>query len=56
MLRKTGIIHGDVKPQNVLIFKDDFGKYVAKVTDFDIQPSSQGAGHPDAMLYALGCT
>jgi serine/threonine protein kinase len=34
MLRRTGIIHGDVKPQNVLIFEDDSGKYVAKVADF----------------------
>src|SRR5438046_9225474 len=29
-----GIIHGDVKPQNILIFKDDSGNYVAKVADF----------------------
>lgn len=28
------IIHGDIKPENVLIFKDDAGAYTAKVTDF----------------------
>lgn len=44
MLRKTGIIHGDVKPQNVLIFKDEFGKYVAKVTDFGYSTVFAGSG------------
>jgi serine/threonine protein kinase len=28
------IIHGDIKPENILIFKDDAGAYIAKVTDF----------------------
>ncbi|KAL9037051.1 MAG: hypothetical protein Q9214_005866, partial [Letrouitia sp. 1 TL-2023] len=28
------IVHGDVKPQNVLIFGEDPGRYVAKVSDF----------------------
>lgn len=28
------IIHGDIKPQNVLIFKDDDGGYAARMTDF----------------------
>lgn len=28
------IIHGDIKPQNVLIFEDNPGDYVAKMTDF----------------------
>ena len=44
MLRKTGIIHGDVKPQNVLIFKHEFGKYVAKVTDFGYSTVFAGSG------------
>jgi serine/threonine protein kinase len=30
----AGIIHGDIKPQNVLIFKDDSDLYVAKIADF----------------------
>jgi serine/threonine protein kinase len=30
----VGIIHGDIKPQNVLVFKGDSGGYTAKVTDF----------------------
>jgi serine/threonine protein kinase len=29
-----GIIHGDVKPENALIFRRDDGSYVARVTDF----------------------
>ena len=29
-----GIIHGDIKPQNVLIFEDQPGRYTAKVMDF----------------------
>jgi serine/threonine protein kinase len=28
------MIHGDIKPENVLIFKDDQGRYVGKMTDF----------------------
>jgi serine/threonine protein kinase len=28
------IIHGDIKPENVLIFKDDVHLYAAKLTDF----------------------
>jgi len=28
------VIHGDIKPQNVLVFKDDTGKTTVKVADF----------------------
>ena len=28
------VVHGDLKPENVLIFKDSAGKYSAKVIDF----------------------
>ena len=31
---KEGVIHGDIKPENVLVFSEDDGAYVAKVTDF----------------------
>jgi len=30
----TDIVHGDIKPDNVLIFADELGKYKARVTDF----------------------
>jgi len=29
-----GIVHGDLKPGNVLVFKDETGNYVARVADF----------------------
>lgn len=31
---KEGIIHGDIKPANVLIFENDSKQYVARVADF----------------------
>ena len=31
---KTGIIHGDIKPANVLIFSNGSSQYTAKVADF----------------------
>ncbi|KAI1631178.1 TPR-like protein [Biscogniauxia mediterranea] len=33
-MHSNRIIHGDVKPENVLIFEGEFRKYRAKVTDF----------------------
>ncbi|RSL55346.1 hypothetical protein CEP54_009405 [Fusarium duplospermum] len=33
-LHEVGIIHGDIKPANVLIFKDPQLTYVAKIADF----------------------
>ncbi|KAL8678042.1 MAG: hypothetical protein Q9186_005573 [Xanthomendoza sp. 1 TL-2023] len=33
-MHSLGIIHGDLKPQNVLIFQDHAGTYSAKVIDF----------------------
>jgi serine/threonine protein kinase len=34
VLHEVGIIHGDMKPQNVLIFEDPKLGFVAKITDF----------------------
>lgn len=31
---KKGVIHGDIKPENILISSENDGRYVAKVTDF----------------------
>ncbi|KAF2474367.1 kinase-like protein [Lindgomyces ingoldianus] len=39
------IIHGDIKPENVLVFKDDAGAYTARVTDFGY--STRFAGEDD---------
>ena len=33
-LTRVDIIHGDIKPQNVLVFKDSVGKTTVRVTDF----------------------
>jgi serine/threonine protein kinase len=34
MIDQEGIIHGDIKPANVLIFETDSNRYIAKVADF----------------------
>ncbi|KAI3322013.1 hypothetical protein HD806DRAFT_523435 [Xylariaceae sp. AK1471] len=34
ILGLPGIVHGDLKPQNILIFKDKNGSWLAKVADF----------------------
>ena len=44
MLRNIDIIHGDIKPDNVLIFRDDSSKYIAKVTDFGYSTNFTGNG------------
>jgi serine/threonine protein kinase len=41
----SDIIHGDVKPENVLVFKDNTGAYTARVTDFGY--STQFANEDD---------
>ncbi|XWX01596.1 hypothetical protein V2A60_009624 [Cordyceps javanica] len=33
-MHSNHIIHGDLKPENVLVFKDDSGRYSARVIDF----------------------
>jgi serine/threonine protein kinase len=40
-----GITHGDIKPQNVLIFKSDNGSYTAKVADFGVSTWSADDDH-----------
>lgn len=34
MLNKKGVIHGDIKPENVLVVSENEGRHVAKVIDF----------------------
>ncbi|KAF2840209.1 kinase-like protein [Patellaria atrata CBS 101060] len=34
LMHSKDIVHGDVKPQNVLVFAEEDGNYCAKVTDF----------------------
>ena len=41
------IIHGDIKPQNILIFQDSDGVYTARMTDFGY--STRYAGDNDLM-------
>ncbi|KAH8885906.1 kinase-like protein [Thozetella sp. PMI_491] len=33
-MHSSQLVHGDIKPQNVLVFKDDSGSFTAKVADF----------------------
>jgi len=41
-LTRVDIIHGDIKPQNVLVFKDSVGKTTVKVTDFGYSTLTSG--------------
>lgn len=34
------IIHGDIKPGNILVFKNDSGRHIAKLTDFGYATSA----------------
>ena len=45
------IIHGDIKPENVLIFKDSDGTYTARVTDFGY--STRYAGDTDLITIPI---
>jgi serine/threonine protein kinase len=36
VLHECGLIHGDLKSENILVFKDQSGDYVAKVADFGL--------------------
>ena len=45
---KTGIIHGDIKPANVLVFENDSKQYTARVADFGY--STWFGGTDDAVL------
>lgn len=49
------IIHGDIKPENVLIFKNRYGDCVAQVTDFGYSTLCAGQGLID-MPYSKGWT
>jgi serine/threonine protein kinase len=40
--RKLDVIHGDLKPHNVLIFQDASGNYIARVGDFGYSSHFQG--------------
>src|SRR5438034_3833483 len=44
----VGIVHGDIKPGNVLVFIDDSGGYTAKVVDFGY--STLAAGDDDLIM------
>jgi len=50
-LHDRRIIHGDIKPANILIFKED-KKYVAKITDFSL--SRIGKDRVEGVAYTLG--
>ena len=45
---KTGIIHGDIKPANVLVFENSSRNYTARVADFGY--STWLGGTDDAVL------
>jgi serine/threonine protein kinase len=42
-LHRYKIYHNDLKPNNILIFKEDNGKYIAKISDFGLSNSSSAS-------------
>ncbi|PWY73020.1 ankyrin [Aspergillus heteromorphus CBS 117.55] len=45
MLHRCGIIHGDVKSENVLIFSDPGREYIAKLSDFGFSMVGEAASN-----------
>ncbi|EXJ81180.1 serine/threonine protein kinase [Capronia epimyces CBS 606.96] len=46
ILHRCGIIHGDVKSENILVFSDPQKKYVAKLGDFGFSVVGQASADP----------
>ena len=49
---KKGVIHGDIKPENILIYSENDGRYVAKVIDFGYSTLSKTDSDPIKMPYS----
>jgi len=48
LIKSIDIVHGDLKPENVLVFPDDSGQHVPKVADFGF--SCLGSKETDIVL------
>jgi len=45
-IHDLGVVHGDLKPENVLIFRATDGKLTAKISDFGFSQASTGSRGP----------
>ncbi|XXH05373.1 Chitinase 2 [Hypoxylon texense] len=45
-MHANSIVHGDIKPENVLIFQDESGRYQAKIIDFGYSGQYADSDHP----------
>lgn len=55
-IHRSGYLHGDLKPQNMMVHLDDYGRIAIKILDFglaDVLPEEIHFGKPDFIVHEI---